>query len=309
MWAVDASTFTKSSVGPVENAAVDPITGHYWTAVQWPTMLDPAGVLIRDGATDKTIDVVSLGGTNGYCPGRIDFDAKHRVVWISAQCGQSNDPIWVVNADTYMITNGPIGSGGISGQGAVNPATGRYYIHVSGSVPQRVDPRTFALSRTAFGPVISVNASSNLLYAQGANGSLQIVDGAPDPEVVLTNVTLPFRCSLHPIGIDPVRNRIYVPNAGSNEIVILDGSTGQNLGTILLDKKLGNIKSVHGLAFDATYNRVYAIAWGKGDLYSWLYAVQGGHQQALRVPRPTSGPVLNPRFNKVYIWAAPAAVD
>src|SRR5207249_4565026 len=152
-----------------------------------------------------------------------------------------------------VIITGPIGSGGISGQSAVNPATGRYYVLVSGSVPQRVDPRTFALTRTAFGPVISVNASANVLYAQGANGSLQIIDGAPDPEVVLTNVTLPFRCSLHPIGIDPARNRIYIPNPLSNEIAILDGSTGQNLGTMLLDKKLGNIKSVHGVAFDATY--------------------------------------------------------
>ena len=165
------------------------------------------------------------------------------------------------------------------------------------------------MTRTAFGPVVGVNASANILYALGPSGSLQIVNGAPDPEEVLTTVTLPFACALDPIGIDPVRNRIYIPNRTSNEIVILDGTTGQSRGTVLLDKKLGSIDGVHGVAFDAARNVLYAIAWSEGGRYSFLYAVQDGHQRALQIPGGAGGPVLNPRFNKVYMWAGPAGVD
>jgi DNA-binding beta-propeller fold protein YncE len=309
LWVVDAAAFRAERTGLGRDAAVDATTGNYWTAVLVSSKLDPAGVLVRDGATDIAVGMVPLAGTNGYCPGAIALDATNRVAWIAAQCGHSNDPIWAFNADTHTKINGPIGCGGVNGSGAVNPATGRYYHLVSGSVPQRVDPHTFALTTTAFGQVIGVNASANILYAQGPNGTLQIIDGAPDPERILTNVTLAFAFHSDSIGIDPVRNRIYIPNRTSNEILILDGTTGQSRGTVLLDKKYGSIDGVHGVAFDAARNVLYAIAWSEGGRYSFLYAVHDASQRALQIPGGAGGPVLNPRFNKVYIWAGPATVD
>jgi serine/threonine protein kinase len=305
-WSVDAVKFTKQSIGPVAWAAVDSTSGNYWVAVTKSTSLDPAGVLVRDGATDKTIAVVALGATNEYWPGSIALDSRHRVAWVAAQNGRSNDPIWLVDADEHTVRKGPINCGGVNGgPDAVNPATGRYYHLVSGEVPQRVDPLTFALTRTAFGPVVGINTAANILYAVGPGGSLQIVNGAPDPEVILTNVDLPFPCSLSLIGVDSVHNRIYVPNAASNEIAILDGRTGQILGSVLLDKRLSHLSGVHDVTFDSARNRLYAIAPEKDPHDSWLYSVQDSQQQALRVRGPTGGPVLNARFGKIYVWVGP----
>jgi len=104
-------------------------------------------------------------------------DATKRVAWISAQCGHGNDPIWAVNADTHTVITEPIGCGASMAR-RVNPATGRCYQESSGA--KRVDPHTFAVTKTTFGTVIGVNASANILYAKGPKGVLQIVNGEPD---------------------------------------------------------------------------------------------------------------------------------
>src|SRR6266404_3835270 len=116
----------------------------------------------------------------GYCPTGIDVDSVHRRAWVSAQCGGGNDPVWAIDADTYAVIRGPIGSGGIQGATQVNPATGRFYIDPS-SVSKRVNPTNFAVTVNPFGVVLGVNATSNLLYAMAENNTLQIIDGAPDP--------------------------------------------------------------------------------------------------------------------------------
>jgi serine/threonine protein kinase len=302
MWAVEPNTLTMRSVGPVQAAAVDPKSGDYWTAVPKATMMNPAGILIRDGSSDLAKQGISLGGTNNYIPGSIDFDARHRVVWIGAQGGHSNDPIWQMDGDNYRVKD-PISCGGIHGEpSAVNPATGRYYHLVSGSVPQRIDPVTLTLTKTAFGPVVGVNAAANLLYAVNPDGDLQIVDGAPDPEVVLKTVRLPFPCGLG-IGVDPKRNRIYVPNRNSSLILIADGRTGEIRGEIRLQGRGARLMGINKVICDPEQERIFALAADKDYRLAWLFVIQGRQQRAIKIPGRIGDLVWNGRYHQIYVWS------
>jgi tRNA A-37 threonylcarbamoyl transferase component Bud32 len=297
---VDGSTLSQTIIGDGADAAVDPKNNRYWT-----TTLEAGGVVVRDGQTDVILTNFFLGD----CPGSVNLDPVHRAVWVGAQCGHENDAIWVVNADTFAVVAGPMRCGGVNGgPAAVCPGTGRFY-HVVSDVPQRVDPGQFALTRTAFGPIVGVNASANLLYAGGPGGSLQIIDGAADPERILTNLALPFpiQPTLCYCGVNTARNRLYVPNAASNTIAVLDGRSGESVETLALEPKNGKIQMVRSVAIDESRNRIYSVAaTGTGAYY--LYVIQDGVQTAISIPGLAWGPVLNPGLNKVYLWMTPLRV-
>jgi serine/threonine protein kinase len=290
--AVDGATLAQRIAGPGRGVAVDLKNGNHWAAT-----LFNGGVLVRAGKSQVVITNLALGD----CPGNTAVDSVHRVVWVDAQCGHLNDLVWALNADSYEILAGPIYCGGINGAPTVvNPVTGRFY-HMVSDHPERIHPTNYVQSATAFGPIVGVNPKTGLLYAMGPGGCLQIIDGAPDPEVVLTNLTLPFPSLNNPIGVDPILNRIYVPNSGSNNIVILDGRTGQNFGSIELRTEQP-LRRVDGVAVDAERKRIYALASAADNSRCWLFAIQGETQQVIRLPKETIGPVLNPISDEVYLW-------
>lgn len=137
----------------------------------------------------------------------------------------------------------------------VNQATGRLYICPSG-VSKRVDPTTFAVTANAFGEVVGVNPVTNRLYAV-TGSTLLIIDGAPDPELILT--TLPFTTIAgYHIGVNTALNRIYIfGNPPSyNTLYTIDGTTGTDLGSILL----GTGVSIGNMAVDSTNGRIYIAA-------------------------------------------------
>lgn len=217
-------------------------------------------------------------------------------MWVSAQC---SDSIWAFNADTFAYVAGPISPGGVTGDALVNPATDRVYFNASGS-SKRVNPSTFAVTANGFGTVIGANASANLLYAAGSGTTFQIINGAPDPEVVLTNITLPFTFGSR-IGVNPVLNRIYIGYNSTNIVAILDATTGQSIGNVSLG---AGITSVGSIVVDASRNRVYALASGR------LFVIQDtaaptlgiapyGNQSVLFWPASATNVVLQTTTNLV----------
>jgi Immunoglobulin domain len=248
---IDGSSFKASPFGAVGDAVdVDPANDSVWQAGLYA---GTAMVWRSNGAAARTLSL-------GECPTGVNIDGPHRLAWVAAQCGERNDPIWAVNADTCTIIAGPIGSGGVQGATQVNPATGRFYISPDG-VSKRVNPSTFVLTLNKFGTVLGVNASANLLYAASNSTTLQIIDGAPDPEVVLTIITLPFNFG-GLIGVNPILNRIYVGSSSSNLIAVCDGRSGKTIETITLGS---SVTSVGNIAVDAGRSRVYALACGAGS--------------------------------------------
>src|ERR1035437_6035266 len=290
---VDGVTFSQTGVGFGQGVDVDVTNNNYWSA----------GVY-SDSVTVWSSSNTALGsaGTGSGCAVGVSVDAPHRRVWVGAQC---SDSLWAFNADTHALVAGPISPGGVMGSPLVNPATGRAYFNASGS-SKRVNASTFAVTANAFGTVIGANASANLLYAVNST-TLQVINGAPDPEVVLTNITLPYTFGSR-IGVNPVLNRIYVGYNSTNIVAVLNATTGQSIGNVSLG---AGITSVGSIVVDASRNRVYVLASGGGS--ARLFVIQDTAAQVLTNVAAPSGLDLcavNPALNKIYFASGnPAAMQ
>jgi serine/threonine protein kinase len=294
--AVDGTTLSQTEIGVGGGVAVDLTNNAYWSAT-----LYQEGVVVRSGKTDLEVTRFSLGD----CPGGVSLDSARRLAWVTAQCGKGNDLLWAIDADTYSIIGGPLFCGGVNGgPEVVNPATGRFYHNCNPGDPrhgacQRIDPRTFILTKPSFGVVRGVHPTANLLYAAGSGNLLQILDGGPDPEIVLTNVSLPFPAERTCIAVNPISNRLYVGSLSSARIAVFDARTGQSLETIALE---GGVKvaGVRGIDIDAKRNRLFVVA--DIDQRCYLFAIQGAAQRAVELPGLAGGPVFNPAINRIYVW-------
>ncbi len=212
----------------------------------WLPGLYGGDVDVYSGVTESSVATVSLSD----CPVTSWVDGRRRYAWVAAQCGADNDPVWAINADTYKVVAGPIGSGGVMGGISVlNPITGKYYFDNSvGNF--EVDPlRSFNLSPTSFGLVLGVNSTTDVLYAQVANG-LNIVAGRT--EKVAKTVPLSYTPSF--MGVNPNLNHVYL-SAGLNSIQIREGTAGKLLKTI----KLAPDIRIAVLGADSMRARIYAI--------------------------------------------------
>lgn len=285
---INGTTFSQTGVGSGCAVDVDLTNNNYWSTALY------SGYADAWNSSDSLVGEPYLG----ECPIVISVDSAHRVVWVGAQCGGGDDGIWAIDADTHAVIDGPIGSGGTQGgQFLVNPATGRLYIDPNG-VSKRVNPSTYAVTANAFGVLLGVNASANLIYALGSTGdTLQIINAAPDPEVILTNVTLNYPAGGSFIGVNPVLNRIYVPYSGTNIIGILNATTGQTITNFSLG---AGVTSVQNIAVDAGDNRVYA--YNNAGSAAYLAVIQDG---AVSPPPPLN---IAPFSNQsVVFWPASGA--
>lgn len=266
---INGSTFAQKKVGGGTHASVDITNNNYWAGT-----LYSGGAIARAGANDATLTNTSLGG----CPVATEVDAVNRRVWITAQCGGGNDPVFAVDANTYALQAGPIGSGGVMGDLAVNPATGRAYINSSG-ISERVAPPDYSITYTAFADVRGVDPRANLLYAVGPdNSTLQILDGGPDPEVLLATVGLPLPIS-GVLGVNPALNRVYASSPGSGILLTLDGRTGTVLGALAFPNGL----TPENVAVNSTNNRVYVLVQSSTTNFLYVLHDTGASSQLIDI--------------------------
>ncbi len=242
---IDGTTFAATDVGTGSGASVDVQTSRYWAANVYG-----GGALVRDGSTDNVLATIPLS----YCPINTAYDSNRNREWVGAQCGPGNDPVFAIDAATFNVVAGPIASGGVMGNIIANGATGRLYLTASG-VSKRVDPTTFRVTSNAFGQVRAVNAVTNRLYA--VNGTnLQIINGATNPERILTTITLSY--SPASMGVNTALNHLYLANPVGNNIEVRNGSTGALIATFSLGPLGANPDGA--MAVDSTRGRIYAIA-------------------------------------------------
>jgi DNA-binding beta-propeller fold protein YncE len=244
--AIDGATFAATDVGTGSGASVDVQTSRYWAANVYG-----GAALVRDGNTDNVIATIPLG----YCPINTAYDSNRNRVWVGAQCGGS-DPVFAIDATTFNVIAGPIGSGGVMGNIIANGATGRLYLDASG-VSKRVDPTTFAVTTNAFGSVMAVNAITNRLYAASGT-NLQIINGATNPEKILKTVALSYTPAS--MAVNTALNHLYLVNPSAGSIEVRHGSTGASIATF----SLGSFGATPNgaMAVDSTLGRIYAIAAG-----------------------------------------------
>jgi hypothetical protein len=209
---------------------------------------------VYSGRTLSEVTNVSLSD----CPITSWVDASRRYAWVAAQCGSDNDPVWAINADTYAVVAGPIGSGGVmGGVSALNPVTGKYYFNNSVGNFEINPLASFALSPTSFGLALGVNRIADVLYAQATNG-LNVVNGRS--EKIERTVTLSYTPSF--MGVNPRLNHIYL-SAGNNSIEVREGTAGKLLKTITGPSGV----SIVALGADYEHSLIYAIGTSSSGYY------------------------------------------
>jgi len=251
---IDGTTLAPGiDVGVGSGVSVDNKTNRYWAARTYP--LFKGGFIVRDGETNGELADVTLG----FCPIDTTYDFKYNRVWVGAQCGAFNDPVFAVDASTFqVITPSGIGSGCVMGPIGANSANGRLYLsltYVACQVSERVDPITFAVTTNAFGYVRAINPVTNTLYAvPGGTNNLQIINGAPDPEVILKTIPLPY--SPGNMALNPALNALYIANPAGNSLEVRDPSTGA-LITVFAPLPA---KPDGAIAVDSIRGRIYVIS-------------------------------------------------
>jgi len=242
----DGTTFAGTNVGTGSCANVDPETDRYWA----PTIYD-GGTIVRNGRTNGIIATIPLGG----CPIATTYDFRYNRVWVGAQCGGGNDPLFAVDAHNFNVV-GPIGTGGVMGAIIANSANGRLYVteSVGGTTSKRVNPKTFKVTTNAFGIVMAINARYSILYASTITGNnLQIINGIPDPEVVVS--TIPLSYSPASMGVNQELGHIYLMNTAGDSIEVRNGGTGALIATFSLAPF--GVSPNGGMAVDSVRGRIY----------------------------------------------------
>jgi DNA-binding beta-propeller fold protein YncE len=252
---IDGKTLTVlTTISNLNGVNVDVMNDNFWTG-----NLAGGQVLTYSGSTNTQISA----NTVGFCPGETAFDCLHRRIWVGAQCGAGNDPIFVFNADTFALIAGPIETGGTMGPIIVNPFNGKLYVE-SGGVSKKVDPNTFVVTPTGFGTVLAVDAHKSKVFATSGN-NLQIINAATDT----VGVTVPLSYTPgRQIGVNNALRHIYLLNPAANKIevrAITNAVRGQLVGTF----SLGTGNTPQGIAADSVRGRVYVVVNSSGSYSVW----------------------------------------
>lgn len=285
MYVVDGSTLAVTSLGGSsgEGVSIDLKTDRYWAALR-----GSASAIARNGSNNSTAATVSLSCD----PIETGFDATARRVWVAAQCGVFNDPIFSINADSFAVATGPDGTGSDidpTNPMVVNPVTGRVYFQVGlGCERAEIVSTTAVISSCAFGFVQAVNPVLDRLYAISGSG-VQIINGATDPETVLKTVVPGFTPGA--IAANTALNNIYVTNPSGDTVAILDGRSGTTLQTVPLGT--GNSPNA-SLAVDSARNLVYVLInfdAGSAAASTMLFVIQDlSMTRKTRVAGSSAGP-------------------
>jgi DNA-binding beta-propeller fold protein YncE len=155
---------------------------------------------------------------------------------------------------------------------AYNPVTDRIYIAVSNGVMDTVkviNPATFqvigAIEVQQGVNGVAVNPVTNKVYVTNAGdpGWVTVIDGAT--HTVSSAVFMGFSTFPQWLGVDPVRNLVYVSHSGVALMRIIDGATDLEVGQI----------NMSGISIDAQPNpvtgRFYVTVYDKGVVRAMRY--------------------------------------
>jgi uncharacterized protein (DUF2141 family) len=273
---IDGNTNTvMRTLGTGSTARVDPIANRVYAGAVFTPF---RGFLVYDGATGNLITSIATFD----CPIAAAVDPASHRVWGAAQCGSFNDAVFVVDANTEKLLDPPgrIGSGGVMGNVVVNPVTHIAYIYPSAH-SKKVDPRSFAVSNNPFsGRITAANPVENRLYAWDQSNLIQVIDGAS--EAVLAS----FR-GAGEAAVNPKQNRVYVADRLSHSVLVLDGASNQQLGSIPVPGAV----SLGEIAVNSTTGKLYlAMADATRATLSVIKDnVNGGPEQELLASLAGSG--------------------
>ena len=263
VFVINGSTFKGGVAGDGSGASVDNKTGNYWAAAVYGQV-----GIVRAGIDN--LEVARVPASHG-CPVVTVVDNKARRVWLANQCGGGSDPVYAFNADNFAMIAGPIRTGGVLGVAVVNPATGVLYIGPSGA-SKKINPKTFEVTDNAFGVVQAVDPVTGKLYAI-ADGTLQIIDGTQDPELITARVALDYSPS--GVAVNHTLHHLYLSNSAKSCIELRDLSTGALVTTF----QLAAGANPANIGVDLTRNRLYVLAAESGKNLLYVIKDDATHPQ------------------------------
>jgi len=238
---------------------IDIMNDNFWTG-------DFTGgrVLTYSGSTNNQVSSTTVA----FCPGETAFDCKNGRVWVGAQCGAGNDPVFVFDADTFNLIAGPIATGGTLGPIVADPLNGKLHVE-SGGISKEINPNTFAVTSTGLGTVLAADQHKSKLFATSGT-NLQIIDAAND------NIDYTIPLGYTPgsqIAVNNALRHIYLLNPAGKKIDVraitavadADDVRGQRVAII----SLGTGNTPVAVAADAIRGRVYVVVNNAGSYSLW----------------------------------------
>lgn len=137
-------------------AHVNSVTNRFYAG-----QLSPSAILVYDGVTNNLLNTIPVSG----CAIEAVVDSSINRVYGAAQCGGGNDPVFVIDGATDSLL-ATVGSGGVMGYVAANPASHMIYISPS-SGSKKIDPNTFQVSSSPFSGTVfpgDFNLITNRIY-------------------------------------------------------------------------------------------------------------------------------------------------
>jgi YVTN family beta-propeller protein len=234
--------------------AVNEVTNRIY-ATQGISSLPSGGNVLKviDGVTNTVIATVTIG--DGAIS--MDIDRATNKIYIA---NILNGTVSVVDGATNAVTT--IQNGGRpEARLAVNPATNKIYVanNTLGSVSV-IDGATGALAVVPAGPgpdTIVVNPVTNRIYVtnNAPPGGVTVLDGATNTIVA----TVPPAAGSNGncgIGLDSVRDKVYIGNCGNGLVTVVDGAT---LTTTTVSTATQNPRSI---VVNPVNGKVYASSGG-----------------------------------------------
>ena len=190
-----------------------------------------------------------------------------------------------------QTSNGPI---------VVDPTANKIYMSDGVNLLYTIDGPTFTSTTPpisiASGLAMVLNPATQKIYAIDGGSTLALIDPGTGAVQRVTVGTSP-----RGLDVNPVTNKVYVSNFGSNTVSVVDGATGAIKATVAV----GNRPS--GIAVDPVTNTIYVA----NVLDSTVSVINGATDTVQGQPLPV---LAQPRFvavnsatNKVYVASGNAA--
>jgi YVTN family beta-propeller protein len=216
VWVIDGNTnkvaaTIATSVKGFKAIAVNRASNKVYVANQ-----GAASVTVIDGATNAVSATVQVPG----CPTGIDVNPYLNRIYVSSQCGQSGDNIYVIDGATDTLTSIVMQLAGVAGSVAVDPINNQIYAAVSKAAftTELFDGRTNQLLGTnASVSALSVDPYVPLLWGLPANNDsgLIFVDANNTATTIASNVKIVA------VVVDSGTRRAYAIGSGTSPPLLI----------------------------------------------------------------------------------------
>lgn len=206
--------------------------------------VNSGNVTVIDGATNSTT-TVQVTSTSGLGPAALAVNPLTNKIYVANNGVIRNSTnvgnITVIDGDTNSTTTVTDPNAITPVAVAVNPSTNKIYVTNVGNFPGAnhgnvtvidgtTNSTTTVTDPNALAPLqVEVNPETNKIYvtngnssALSGNGGVTVIDGATNSTTTVTDpnakTDLPAA-----IAVDPATDRIYVANAISNNVTVIDG--------------------------------------------------------------------------------------